>query len=73
MLMFSGWLDLDVSAVRASVTWWHGDHDRNAPLPAVRRLLRQIPHARLIVWPDAGHLTAYRREGAILDELLART
>jgi pimeloyl-ACP methyl ester carboxylesterase len=73
MLMFSGWLDLDVSAVRASLTWWHGDHDRNAPLPAVRRLLRQIPHARLVVWPDAGHLTPYHREGAILDELLARS
>jgi pimeloyl-ACP methyl ester carboxylesterase len=73
MLMFSGWFDLDVSAVRASLTWWHGDNDRNAPLPAVRRLLRQIPHARLIVWPDAGHLTPYHQEGAILDELLART
>jgi pimeloyl-ACP methyl ester carboxylesterase len=73
MLMFSGWPVLDVSMVRSSVTWWHGDHDRNAPLPAVRRLLRAIPHARLIVWPDAGHLTAYRQEAAILDELLART
>jgi pimeloyl-ACP methyl ester carboxylesterase len=73
MLMFSGWFDLDVSAVRASLTWWHGDHDRNAPLPAVRRLLRQIPHARLVVWPDAGHLTPYHQEGAILDELLARS
>jgi pimeloyl-ACP methyl ester carboxylesterase len=73
MLMFSGWFDLDVSAVRASLTWWHGDHDRNAPLPAVRRLLRQIPHARLVVWPDAGHLTPYHQEAAILDELLARS
>jgi pimeloyl-ACP methyl ester carboxylesterase len=72
MLMFGGWSDVDVTAVRASLTWWHGDHDRNAPLPAVRRLLREIPQARLIVWPEAGHLTAYIQEGAILDELLAR-
>ena len=73
MLMVRGWQDLDVSAVRASLTWWHGDHDRNAPLPAVRRLLGQIPHARLVVWPDAGHLTPYHQEAAILDELLARS
>jgi pimeloyl-ACP methyl ester carboxylesterase len=72
MLMFGGWSDVDATAVRASLTWWHGDHDRNAPLPAVRRLLRQIPQARLIVWPEAGHLTAYIQEGAILDELLER-
>jgi pimeloyl-ACP methyl ester carboxylesterase len=73
MLMVRGWQDLDVSTVHASLTWWHGDHDRNAPLPAVRRLLRRIPQARLIVWPDAGHLTAYLQEGVILDELLARS
>jgi pimeloyl-ACP methyl ester carboxylesterase len=71
--MVAGWSDLDISAVRASVTWWHGEHDRNAPLPAVRRLLRRIPNARLVVWPDAGHLTAYLQESTILDELLARS
>jgi pimeloyl-ACP methyl ester carboxylesterase len=53
------------------VTWWHGEHDRNAPLTAVRRIIAQLPNARLVVWPDAGHLTAYRLEGDILDELLA--
>lgn len=72
MLMFSGWDELDVAQVRASLTWWHGDHDRNSPLAAVRRLVERVPHARLVVWPDAGHLTAYLREGEILDELLAR-
>jgi pimeloyl-ACP methyl ester carboxylesterase len=73
MLLYSGWRDLDVSAVGPSVTWWHGDHDRNSPLPAVRRLLGQLRNARLIVWPDAGHLTPYHHEGEILDELLARS
>jgi pimeloyl-ACP methyl ester carboxylesterase len=59
--------------VQASLTWWHGDRDRNAPLPAVRRLLGGLPGARLVVWPDAGHLTAYLQEASILDELLARS
>jgi pimeloyl-ACP methyl ester carboxylesterase len=72
MLMFSGWADLDLSQVRASLTWWHGDRDRNAPLSAVQRLLARVPHARLIVWQHAGHLTAYLKEPEILDELLGR-
>ena len=73
MLMFEGWPDVDLAAVKASVTWWHGDHDRNSPLSAVRRLLARIPQARLVVWPDAGHLTPHRHEGEILDELLSRS
>jgi pimeloyl-ACP methyl ester carboxylesterase len=72
MLLFSGWADLDLSQVRASLTWWHGNRDRNAPLSAVQRLLARVPHARLIVWQDAGHLTAYLKEPEILDELLGR-
>ena len=73
MLMFAAWPDVDLAAVKASVTWWHGDHDRNSPLSAVRRLLTRIPQARLVVWPDAGHLTPHRHEGEILDELLSRS
>jgi pimeloyl-ACP methyl ester carboxylesterase len=72
MLMVSGWAELALSQVSTSLTWWHADHDRNAPLSAVERLLAGLPDARLIVWPDAGHLTAYLKEPQILDELLAR-
>lgn len=72
MLLVNGWSALRVEDVRASLTWWHGDSDRNSPLSAVRRLVSRIPAARLEVWPEAGHLTAYREEPRILDELLAR-
>ena len=71
-LMFSGWQALNITAVGASVTWWHGEHDRNVPLAAVERLIARLPNARLIRWADAGHLTSYLHEGDILDELLAR-
>ena len=63
---------IDLGAVRADVTWWHSDADRNCPLSAARRLVRKLPSARLHVWHDTGHLTAFRREGEVLDELLAR-
>ena len=64
---------IDLAAVRADVTWWHGDGDRNCPLSAARRVVAQLPSARLNVWPNGGHLTPYHHEPQILDELLART
>jgi pimeloyl-ACP methyl ester carboxylesterase len=66
------WADVDLDAVTASVTWWHSDGDRNCPFSAAQRLVARLPHARLIVWPEAGHLSGYRHEPEILDELLAR-
>jgi pimeloyl-ACP methyl ester carboxylesterase len=66
------WPDIDVSAVASSVTWWHSDADRNCPFSAAQRLVDRLRVARLIVWETGGHLTAYRREPEILDELLSR-
>lgn len=72
-LAIEGPWDIDFGAITADVTWWHSDGDRNAPLSAARRLVGQLPKARMHVWPDAGHLTPYRREPEVLDELLARS
>jgi len=71
-LMFAGWQALEVAAVVASVTWWHGEHDRNVPFAAVERLIARLPNARLVRMTDAGHLAPYLHEGDILDELVAR-
>jgi len=69
----SPWDDVDLAAVRSSVTWWHAPLDANAPLSAAVRLVEQLPDARLVQFgEDEGHLAAYHREGEILDELLAR-
>lgn len=70
--IISPWRDFDLAAVRASLTWWHAEGDRNAPLSAARRVVDQLCDARLNVWPQAGHLTPYKLEGEILDELIAR-
>ena len=66
------WADFDIADVHTSITWWHGEGDRNVPLTAARRLVDQLPAATLHVWAQAGHLTPYKLEGEILDELLAR-
>ena len=64
--------DFDVADVRCSVTWWHGDHDANAPLAPVHRLLERMPGVELRLWTDAGHLEPYHRYEEILGELLSR-
>lgn len=68
----SDWDDIDLTAIRTSITWYHGEHDRNVPLSAAQRLLQRLPTATLRVWPEAGHLYAHRIEPDLLDELLAR-
>jgi pimeloyl-ACP methyl ester carboxylesterase len=64
--------DFDVADVQSSVTWWHGDHDANAPLAPVRRLIEHMDGVDLRVWEDAGHLEPFHRHEEILGELLAR-
>jgi hypothetical protein len=71
--LHSPWDDINLAAVRTSLTWWHAPKDANAPLTAAMRLVDQLPNARLIKFgEDEGHMAAYRHEGEILDELLGR-
>jgi pimeloyl-ACP methyl ester carboxylesterase len=67
-----GWDEIDLGAIHADVTWWHSDGDRNCPVSSARRVVDQLQSARLIIWNEAGHLSAYRHEAEILDDLLAR-
>jgi pimeloyl-ACP methyl ester carboxylesterase len=64
--------DIDPSEVQCSIIWWHGEHDANSPIVAVRRLVAGMNDVDLRVWSDAGHLEAYHRYEEILAELLAR-
>ena len=71
--MIQPWDDIDLSAVKTSVTWWHAPSDANAPMSAALRLVESLPNARM-EWfgENEGHMAHYHREGEILDELLAR-
>ena len=64
--------DFDPASVDCSLTWWHGEHDANAPIAAVRRLLGGMEDVELRVWDSGGHLEPYHRYEEILGELLAR-
>lgn len=71
-LALAGPWGIPLESIETDITWWHSDGDRNAPLSAGRRVVEALPNARLRVWSDAGHLTPYRHEPEILDELLSR-
>jgi pimeloyl-ACP methyl ester carboxylesterase len=71
MAVFGSW-DFDLSAVSCSLTWWHGEHDANAPIAAVQRLMASLGGADLRLWREAGHLESYHRHDEILAELLTR-
>jgi pimeloyl-ACP methyl ester carboxylesterase len=65
--------DFDPGAIKASVTWWHGDDDRNAPLSAARRAVARIPGAQLRVWHREGHMAVGAHENEVMKDLLDRS
>lgn len=72
LAIITRWDEIDLGAVRASVTWRHAPEDHNVPASAARRIVMALPNASWQKWEDGGHLVAYRREGEVLDELLSR-
>ncbi|MEV8377865.1 alpha/beta hydrolase [Kribbella sp. NPDC056861] len=72
MLALGGeWTDIDLAAIRTSLTWWHSPTDRNCPFSAAQRLIDKLPTATLREL-GGGHFEPYQREAEMLDELLAR-
>ena len=66
------WDDIDLTSISTSITWYHGRGDTTAPFSAAQRLVAQLPTARLVEVPDAGHFAGFDRHGDLLDELLSR-
>jgi len=70
--MHARW-DFDPSAIKTSVTWWHGDDDKNAPISAARRVVAQLPRVDLHVWHAEGHFASLVHDREIVAELLSRS
>lgn len=70
--MHGAW-DFDPGDVQASVTWWHGDDDKNAPLSAARRVVAELRSVDLRVWHHEGHFVSLTHDREIVEELLSRT
>lgn len=72
MALHADW-DFDPGLVQASVTWWAGDSDKNAPLSAAKRAAARLPKVDLRVWHDEGHFASLTHEAEIVRELLSRS
>lgn len=71
MALHADW-DFDPAAIRASVVWWHGRGDLNAPFTAAERAVARVPGARLEVLAGEGHFATLTHTEEILRELLTR-
>ncbi|TMD70953.1 MAG: alpha/beta hydrolase [Chloroflexi bacterium] len=65
--------DFDPSEVQGSVTWWHGDDDKNAPLTAARRVVAKLRKVDLRTWHNEGHFVSLTHDKEIVEELLGRS
>jgi pimeloyl-ACP methyl ester carboxylesterase len=72
MAMHGDW-DFDPADVKASVTWWHGDDDMNAPITAARRVVAQLRKVDLQIWHQEGHFASLVHDREIVFELLGRS
>ena len=72
MALHGEW-DFSPEDVRTSVTWWHGDDDKNAPLSAARRGSARLKHCDLRVWHNEGHFVSLTHDKEIVGELLERS
>jgi pimeloyl-ACP methyl ester carboxylesterase len=64
--------DFEPADVEATVTWWHGDDDMNAPLSAARRVVAQLRKVDLRIWHHEGHFASQTHDPEIVMELLSR-
>jgi pimeloyl-ACP methyl ester carboxylesterase len=64
--------DFDPSAISTSVTWWHGDDDKNAPLSAARRVVAMLRKVDLRTWHNEGHFVSLTHDKEIVEELMSR-
>lgn len=72
MAMHHDW-DFDLDSVQASVTWWHGDNDKNVPLSAMQRAAARLRNPELRIWRHEGHFASLTHEAEIVRELVSRS
>jgi pimeloyl-ACP methyl ester carboxylesterase len=65
--------DFDPGRIRSTVTWWHGDNDKNAPLSAAKRAAARLKSVDMRVWHNEGHFASLTHEAEIVRELLSRS
>lgn len=60
----------DLTAITVPVSIWQGAQDRMVPYAHGTWLARRLPHARVHLYEDEGHISLVMQMGRILDDLL---
>ena len=68
-----GWMSFDISAVRCPVVVLHGELDSLCPVLQAHHTARVVPHARLDIRPEHGHLSIMTEVTEALSTLGAAT
>jgi pimeloyl-ACP methyl ester carboxylesterase len=55
-LYFRPW-DFNLEEIQIPLTFFHGGQDRNVPISMAKRAIDRLPTARLITYPDEGHIS----------------
>jgi pimeloyl-ACP methyl ester carboxylesterase len=50
-------LGFDLGAIKFPITFFHGKEDNTVPIQVVEWMVPRIPHARLITYPNDGHVS----------------
>jgi pimeloyl-ACP methyl ester carboxylesterase len=49
--------DFSLDEIRIPLTLFHGGQDMNVSIVAVKRVMASLPTARLVTYPDEGHIS----------------
>ena len=55
-LYFGNW-DFSLDEIRMPLTLFYGEEDRNVPLELVKRTAATLPTAKLVIYPNEGHIS----------------
>ena len=67
----SGSWGVDFASITVPVRIFQGTADTMVPMRHADELVRRIPHAELVTWPDEGHLGTVNHVDEILDWIVA--
>ena len=51
--------DFDPAEIQIPVVLFHGGLDKNVPLALVEKIAKKLPDARLVTYPEDGHISTY--------------
>ncbi|MEM9215281.1 MAG: alpha/beta hydrolase, partial [Cyanobacteria bacterium P01_F01_bin.150] len=71
-MYFRKW-DFSLDEIRMPLTLFYGEEDRNVPLGLVRRIAATLPTAKLVMYPNEGHISVVVNQIEAIAKVLVGT